>query len=376
MQHYDTIIVGAGSMGLAAGYYLAREGKHVLLLDAFNPPHDKGSHHGETRLIRFAYGEGVKYVPFVLRAKQLWEELEQLTDKELFKRVGILNFAPKNDPYMKNVLLSAQQYNLPLEILTPEETTKRWPGVHFPGNMDIYFEPTSGVLMIENILHTYYELATKAGAKIQGNERVTEIHPSENSVTVKTIKGTTYSANSLIISVGAWAKDLLQQLQLNVPVTPIRKTFAWYESDEAIYGEEHFPGFAFINGTEGYYGFPSIGKQGLKIGRHDLGLPVDPDNQSIPFGEFEGDVEDLNGFLQTYMPKVGKLKFGKTCMYAMTPDEDFIIDQHPQYSHIAFAAGFSGHGYKFSSAVGEALKDMVTSGETKIDLSAFRADRF
>lgn len=376
MNTFDTIIVGAGSMGLAAGYYLAKEGQSVLLLDAFEPPHDKGAHHGETRLIRFAYGEGLKYVPFALRAKALWEELEQQASREIFKRVGVLNFAPAGDPYMKNVLASAQQFDLPLEVLTAEQARAKWPGVHFPGNMDIYFEPTSGVLMIENILHTYYGLAVKLGATIQGNDRVTAIKPSANDVQVQTEKGEVYVAKSCIITVGAWAKSLLAETGVTLPLNPIRKTFAWYEADDQLYGENYFPGFAYINGTEGYYGFPSIDGAGLKVGRHDLGVPINPDDTPIPFGEVTHDKEDLDHFLQTFMPQVGPLKFGKTCMYDMTPDEDFIIDTHPQFSNITFATGFSGHGFKFASAVGEALKDLVTTGETKVDLAPFKLSRF
>lgn len=376
MTIFDTIIVGAGSMGLAAGYYLAKEGQSVLLLDAFEPPHDKGAHHGETRLIRFAYGEGLKYVPFALRAKALWEELEQQASREIFKRVGVLNFAPAGDPYMENVLASAQQFDLPLEVLTAEAANAKWPGVHFPGNMDIYFEPTSGVLMIENILHTYYELATKLGATIHGNERVTAIEATAEQVQVQTAKGHLYTAKNCIITVGAWAKSLLAETGVTLPLRPIRKTFAWYEADEELYNANHFPGFAYINGSEGYYGFPSIDGAGVKVGRHDLGISIHPDDAPIPFGEVAHDKEDLDRFLQTFMPQVGPLKFGKTCMYDMTPDEDFIIDMHPQFSNITFATGFSGHGFKFASAVGEALKDLITTGETKVDLAPFKLNRF
>mgnify|MGYP003367465649 CR=1 FL=1 len=376
MQTFDTIVVGAGSMGLAAGYYLAKEGQSVLLLDAFNPPHDQGAHHGETRLIRFAYGEGLKYVPFVLRAKALWEELETEATREIFKRVGVLNFAPAGDPYMKNVLASAQQFHLPLEILTAEGANERWPGIHFPGNMDIYFEPTSGILMIENILHTYYELAVQHGATIRANERVTAIDAANGQVVVQTNKNATYTAKNCIVTVGAWAKTLLAQTGVTIPLRPIRKTFAWYEADEQLYAENKFPGFAYINGSEGFYGFPSIDGAGLKIGRHDLGMPINPDDAPIPFGEVEQDQEDLDRFLHTFMPQVGELKFGKTCMYDMTPDEDFIIDTHPNHENIVFATGFSGHGFKFASAVGEALKDIATTGKTKVDLTPFKLDRF
>lgn len=375
-MHYDHIVVGAGSMGSAAGYYLAREGRKTLLLDAFQPPHDKGSHHGETRLIRFAYGEGPRYVPFVLRAKELWEELETLTDKEIFKRVGILNFSPKNDPYMANIIESSKQFQLPIELLSAEEANARWKGLNLQDNIQACFEPTSGVLMIENILKAYYELAKDAGAEIIGGSRVVSIEPKNDIVEVKTAQGVTYTANSVIISVGAWAKQILDSLQVNLPLTPIRKTFAWYEADESIYGDANFPGFAYSNGTTAFYGFPSIDGAGLKVGRHDLGDEVNPDDEKIPFGEVQGDQEDLDQFLNEFMPKVGKIKFGKVCMYTMTPDSDFIIDTLPNHPNIAIACGFSGHGFKFASAVGEALKDLLVNGQVKIDLTPFSLRRF
>lgn len=375
-MHYDHIVVGAGSMGMATGYYLAKEGGKTLLLDAFEPPHDKGSHHGETRLIRFAYGEGLRYVPFVLRAGELWEQLEQLTDKEIFRRVGILNFTPKDDPYMENIIKSAQEFNLPLEQLTPAEANARWKGLNLANDLTISYEPNSGVLMIGNIIEAFYDLAIKEGAEIRGNSRVVKIEPIDDIVKVILEDGTEFTANSLVLSVGAWAKQLLNDLDLNLPLTPIRKTFAWYEADEAFYGDSTFPGFTYLNNTIGYYGFPSIDGAGLKIGRHDLGDEVNPDDEKVPFGEISGDQEDLDHFLATHMPNVGPIKFGKTCMYTMTPDEDFVIDVHPQHPNIAIAAGFSGHGFKFASAVGEALKDLVTSGKSKIDLSHFSIDRF
>lgn len=373
---YDVIIVGAGSMGLASSYYLTKEKKKVLLIDAFTPPHDKGSHHGETRLIRYAYGEGPKYVPFALRAKSCWEELATLTEREIFRQVGILNFTPKDDQYLKNVLESAKQFNLEVEKLSAAETNLRFPGFRLGEEMEACFEVASGVLMIENILKSYYELSIKQGAVVKENERVTKITPiSQREFEVETTKGT-YKGKSIIISAGAWAKDILQSLGLSLPIKPIRKTFAWYEVDENLYGDHVFPGFAFNNGKTAYYGFPSIDGVGLKIGRHDLGDEVNPDEEKIPFGEVMGDQEDLDQFLQTYMPHVGAFKYGKTCMYTMTPDEDFIIDRHPQFNNLVFAAGFSGHGFKFASAVGEALKDLILHNEPKIDLTPFSANRF
>lgn len=375
-MYFEHIVIGAGSMGMAAGYFLSKEGGSTLVLDAFNPPHNKGSHHGESRLIRFAYGEGLRYVPFALRAGELWEELEQLVPNEIFRRTGVLNFTPKNDPYMATIIESSVQFNLPLEQLTAAEANERWKGLSLTDDYAISFEPTSGVLMTENIIKSYYELAVKEGATVKGNSRVKQIEPAADSVKVTLEDGTVYTAGSVVISVGAWANQMLDDMGLKLPLTPIRKTFAWYDAPEELYSDAVYPGFAYLDDTVGYYGFPSINGAGLKVGRHDLGDEVNPDEDKIPFGEVTGDQEDLDGFLQKFMPKVGHLKEGKTCMYSMTPDEDFIIDKHPDYPNIAIAAGFSGHGFKFSSAVGEALKDMALQQETKVDLTAFSINRF
>lgn len=353
---FDTIIIGTGSMGAAAAFYSARDGQKTLAIDAHNPPHDFGTHHGETRLIRYAYGEGAKYVPFVLRAKELWEELEQLTNTQIIKQLGVLNFAPKEDVFLQNVKTSAQIFNLQVEQLSATEANERWPGLSLPENVEALYEPTAGVLLTDNVMNGYLQLAQQHGLQLHTNDAATsiEVLPDE-TVKVTTANGEVFHGKRIILSVGAWSKQLLTQIGIDVPIRTIRKTFAWYEADETLYNETTYPGFAYITETVGYYGFPSIDGAGLKVGRHDEGITIDANDDKAPFGEVAGDVEDLQQFLQTFMPQVGELKFGKTCMYDMTPDEDFIIDVHPKHPNIAFAGGFSGHGFKFASAVGEAL---------------------
>jgi len=375
-MHYDHIVVGAGTMGMAAGYFLAREGKNVLLLDAFQPPHAEGSHHGETRLIRFAYGEGEQYVPFVLRAFELFKELESLSGKEIFRRVGVLNIGHKHESFLKNIMKSSEQYDLPIEHLSHKEVNARWEGLRLTEGMEACFEPNSGVLFSERVIAAYKELAVKEGAELVGNDRVVAIEPSNDQAKVVTESGASYTAESVVITVGAWGEKLFETMHVQVPVTPIRKCFAWYEADESVYGDAVFPGFTYSRGEVQYYGFPSIDGAGLKIGRHDLGDEVDPDEPLAPFGEVAGDREHLDDFLARIMPKTGPLKFGKTCMYNMTPDHHFIIDRLPGYENIVMATGFSGHGFKFASAVGEALKDMVLEEKPKVDLRPFSLERF
>ncbi len=185
-----------------------------------------------------------------------------------------------------------------------------------------------------------------------------------------------FHANALIVTAGAWSKDLREMLGLELPLTPTRKTFAWFDADEALYNDTKFPAFAFETKQGIYYGFPSIEGAGLKVGRHDGGVPINPDSTIEKFGGMPDDQADLVQFLNQYIPKVGELNYGKTCMYTVTPDEKFIIDLHPKHENVAIATGFSGHGFKFSSAVGQALSNLISLGKHDIDLSPFSIQRF
>ncbi|EON73103.1 N-methyl-L-tryptophan oxidase [Lysinibacillus sphaericus] len=369
---YDCIIIGAGSMGMAASYYLAKAGKNVLMIDAFDPPHEEGSHHGETRIIRFAYGEGASYVPFVKRAGELWRELETQTNETLFLQTGVMNVGEITHSFIQNVITSARLYDLPLQQYSAAEAMEKWPGLALPENFVACFEPTAGVLHVEACINAYKKLALAAGASYHPNEKVQSIEAGD-IVHVHTEK-CVYEAKQLIVTAGAWATELLQTMDISLPVTPTRKTFAWYEADETLYGSDVFPAYCFEFADCAYYGFPSINGAGLKLGRHDGGEAINPNESLRPYDE--QDTEDLQNFINRFMPQHGALKFGKTCKYSMTPDEDFIIDFLPEHQNIVIAAGFSGHGFKFSSAVGEVLADLTIHGESKHDLSLFQLERF
>ncbi|WP_026560912.1 N-methyl-L-tryptophan oxidase [Bacillus sp. J37] len=374
-MNYDVIIIGAGSMGMAAGYYLSKSGKKTLLLDSFHPPHNKGSHHGETRIIRYAYAEGEEYVPFILKAQELWNELERDIGKPLFIPTGVLSVGNKESNFIQNTISSSTTYSLPLEMMNPVEVQNRWSGITMPNDFIGCFEPTSGVLKCEESIKAYQMLAEMNGATILSNSRVKEIHIQEEKVTIKT-SDKTFHTDSLVVAAGAWSGHLLSMLDLDLPLTPVRKTFAWFDAIEKIYNSNDFPAFAFETSQGLYYGFPSVDGAGLKVGRHDGGERINPDEVMKQFGEIVEDEEDLIQFLNQYLPEIGRLKYGKTCMYTLTPDDKFVIDVHPKYSNVAIAAGFSGHGFKFSSAVGQALSNLIVSGKNEIDISQFSIDRF
>lgn len=372
---YDVIIVGAGSMGMAAGYYLSLAGKKVLLLDSNNPPHDKGSHHGETRIIRHAYGEGEEYVPLALQSQKLWYELEKETGKQLFLKTGVLNVGKESSNFMQNIISSSKRFSLPIEVMNAEAIKERWPGMEIPTDFIGCYESTSGVLRCEDCLKAYRELAITNGATLRTNSRVTSLSVTDERATVST-ESHSFTAKSLIIAVGAWSNQLLSMIDLELPLTPVRKTFAWFGVDEELYGEENFPAFSFETSNGQYYGFPSIQRAGLKLGRHDGGNTINPDQEMAPFEEVREDQADLTQFLSNYMPFTKELLYGKTCTYTLTPDEDFIVDLHPKYPNVAIAAGFSGHGFKFSSAIGKILSELVIDRKTKADIGLFAMKRF
>ncbi|MGO1058188.1 N-methyl-L-tryptophan oxidase [Planococcus sp. FY231025] len=374
-QVYDVAIIGAGTMGMAAGAFLAKQNAKTLLIDAFDPPHTKGSHHGDTRLIRHAYGEGRQYVTLVKRAQQLWEQLEQETGHKIFENTGVLGIGPEDSPFLQETIASARKHNLSLEILNGREINERWPGFSVPDQYIGCFESASGLIYSENAIRAYKETALKYGADLAANTPVQHIDPNDPQG-VKISTGTTdFYAKKVIVTAGAWAAKLLPELHL--PIQPTRKAVGWFEAPAALFDAAHFPSFFIEDNNHKAYGFPNLDGTGLKIGRSDGGDPIDPDVHSQNFGQYETDEGDLRRVLQTFLPEAnGELLEAKTCLYTVSSDHDFIVDFHPENKHVIFACGFSGHGFKFGSVMGEVLSQMVLEGRSELDISIFSLNRF
>ncbi|PSH15468.1 N-methyltryptophan oxidase, partial [Yersinia pseudotuberculosis] len=235
---YDLIVIGSGSVGSAAGYYASQAGLNVLMIDSAMPPHQAGSHHGETRIMRHAYGEGEKYVPLVLRAQALWDQLAAQTGEKLFQACGVINLGPDNSTFLQNVQRSAQQYDLPVETLNSTQIREKWPVFTVPDNYIAVFEPQSGYLRSELAVKTLIKAVTEAGCGILFNCPVTAIESHQAGVDVVTIDGT-YSATKVVVTAGTWVKELLPTL----PVTPVRKVFSWHQADGRYSEANHFPAF-------------------------------------------------------------------------------------------------------------------------------------
>lgn len=374
-QVYDVAVIGAGTMGMAAGAFLASQNMKTLLIDSFDPPHDHGSHHGGTRMIRHAYGEGRQYVSLVLRAQQLWAELEKQTGYKVFEKTGVLGLGRKDSPFLLETIEAARKYELPLEVMSVDQIREKWSGIQVPDNFIGCLETDSGLLYSERAVQAYKEIALKHGAKIVTHSPVNEINMNDSEKVIISSGNNEFLAKKVIVTVGAWAAKLLPTLKL--PIQPVRKVVSWFETPQGEFDINHFPSFYVDDVDKMFYGFPNINGAGLKLGRTDGGQEIDPDQHTQNFGVYDSDEGELRDFLKTYLPKAnGKLKEGKTCLMTQSSDHHFIIDHHPENDKVIIACGFSGHGFKFASVMGEILSQLVINGHTEHDISLFSLGRF
>lgn len=368
---YDLIIIGSGSVGAAAGYYASQAGLSVLMTDAHLPPHTQGSHHGDTRLIRHAYGEGEKYVPLVLRAQALWDELADVSGEAIFQRTGVINLGPASSTFLARVAASARQFSLDVEQLSAADIMRRWPEIRVPDDYIGLFESASGVLKSELAVKTWIQLAKEAGCAQLFNCPVTAIHDDDEGVAIETAEGR-YYGKKVLVSAGTWVTRLLSGL----PVQPVRKVFAWFQADGRYSAKNHFPAFtAELPDGDHYYGFPAQDNE-LKIGKHNGGQKISEEAQRTPFGAVATDGSEAFRFLRNVLPGVGGCLHGASCTYDNSPDEDFIIDTLPDHPHTLLITGLSGHGFKFAPVLGEVAVDFALGKVSAFDLSPFRLARF
>ncbi len=369
---YDVIIVGLGAMGSAAAYHLAQRGQRVLGLDRFSPPHTMGSSHGQTRIIREAYFEHPCYVPIVQRAYVLWEELSRGSNTPLFLQTGGLMIGAPDSIVFSGAKHSADTHRLPHEILSASDVRQRFPALRPGDDMVAVLEPRAGILFPERCVGAHLALAARHGANLHGEEPVVRWNATEEGVEVITTKGR-YHAGRMILSAGSWARELLPDLK--PPLTVERQVLFWFEPHSApkLFYPECCPIHLWQVGSgEGrrfFYGFPDLG-EGVKVAGHHDGTAVSPDSVSRDVAPAE--VDAMRGLLRRFLPQAdGSLRSASVCLYTNTPDEHFWIDRHPAHPQVLIASPCSGHGFKFSSAIGEILGDLITTGKSQFDLSLF-----
>jgi sarcosine oxidase len=375
-HRYDAIVIGLGGMGSAAAFHLARRGERVLGLEQYGLLHDRGASHGLTRIIRLAYHEDPSYVPLLRRSYELWHELESLAGERLLITTGCIEGGPEDGPTFRGALEAARLHDLPHEVLDVAELRQRYPAY---GELDpatrVLFQPDGGFLLAERTLLAHVNQAMAHGAELHFHEPVASWHATpEGGVTVATPRAT-YEADRLVICAGPWAGRVVPSLaSLAVPE---RQVLAWLQPTRPeLFTPQRFPVFVLEVRDGIHYGFPVYDVPGFKFGRyHHLREPIDPDD---PDRSTRADDEAiLRAFAIRHFPEgAGPTIMLKACLFTNSPDEHFVIDLLPDAPQVSVAAGFSGHGYKFCSLVGEVMADLAIDGSTSHDIGLFRLDRF
>ncbi len=372
-SRHDLAIIGLCAMGSSVAFHLARRGARVVGFDRFTPPHDRGSSHGQSRIIREAYYEDPLYVPLVQRSYALWQELEAETGETLLRRTGALLIGPVDGMLVSGSRESAERHGLEYEIRSAAEIVRRHPVLRVNDRLVGLWEPRAGALLPEKCVEAQLRQARKNGADLHFAEPVLRWSAGNGGFELSTEKGS-YRASKLVITAGPWTNRVVGDPGL--PLTVERQVQYWFrpvtlaeEFDPArlpIFAWEYRPGKLF-------YGFPDLG-DGVKIALHHQGRNTDADAVDRRVGREE--VETIRRILREHIPDlVGPLLRSSVCLYTNTPDLHFLLDFHPEHPGVLIASPCSGHGFKFAQVIGEICADLLLEGKTNFDLSPFRMDR-
>ncbi|MEX0728638.1 MAG: N-methyl-L-tryptophan oxidase [Planctomycetaceae bacterium] len=360
---FDAIVIGCGGFGSSALYHLASRGVKVLGIDRFQPPHDKGSSHGETRMIRKAYHEHIDYVPLIKNAYVLWRELEERTSQKLYFETGLFFAAPPDSSTITGAKLAARQHDLKHEVVPREDFGRRFPGFKLPEGFEAFLEHEAGYLMVDECQRAHLDSARSLGAELHADETVTDWKSEGTGVVVETNRGR-YAAERLVITAGPWAAQVLSSL--NIPLKVARKPLFWFPIRNENSPLRTLGACYFYDMPWGeFYGFHCRDGRTLKMADHaggdDVADPLTVDRNVTP-----RDYEGLAKFLAVAMPDVSPVPVkSSVCLYTRTPDSHFVVDRHPEYPQVVLGCGFSGHGFKFTSVIGEALMQLALDGRTE-----------
>ena len=367
------VVIGLGATGSAALCHLARRGVRAIGIEQFQVGHDRGSSHGPTRIFRLAHFENPAYVPLLHRAAALWRELETLFGRRLLTTTGIAELGPYDGDLARGTLTASVRHELAHEVLDASPFMRRYPQFNVPNNYLAVVHRDGGYIEAAAALDVMIRAAVDAGAVVRTDEKVIAIEPRGDGVRVITDR-VTIEADGAVVATGPWTAGLLPEPRLPLRVT--RQVVGWFEPADAGAFADGFPVFLLESRHGIHYGLPPYGRMGIKIAKHHhLDEIVEPDRYDTKVSA--ADEAAIRAPLGEFLPAAnGRMRDAQTCLYTMTPDETFIIDRVPDAPQVVIASPCSGHGFKFAPVVGEIIADLITSGTTRHDISAFRLKRF
>ncbi|HEV3153862.1 MAG TPA: N-methyl-L-tryptophan oxidase [Candidatus Baltobacteraceae bacterium] len=361
-----------GASSLAA---CARRGASTIGFDRYERGHALGASSGKTRLIRQAYFENPAYVPLLLRAYELWAQLERETQQRLLYDTGLLMVGRPESGLIRGSLQSSDEFALPVELWNAPHLRYKFPQLRVLDTEVGVYERAGGALIPERAVNAYLILAQQSGAQMRFEARLMHWHADGAGVTLHFEDGSRIRARRLILALGPWMDAALEAL--GIPLVVQRNVQAWFAPGARGYSAGDFP--SFLLERDGYpailYGFPDLG-DGVKAAFHKLGTPGPPDAVDRAI-DLERDVEPVRAALNAWMPDAAKTFLdAKVCMYALTPDEHFVIDAHPEHRNVVILGGFSGHGFKFASVAGEIAAQLALDGGTENSIGFLSIRRF
>lgn len=372
---FDCIVLGTGGIGSAALFGAAEKGWKVLGIDQFGPAHNHGSSHGQTRMIRTAYFEHPNYVPIVQRAFQRWDQLQKLAGIPMIRKTGLLQIGYEDGVVIQGVLKSANDFGLPTEKLGPDQIKERFPLLKPNSEHLGIFEEEAGVLFVEKCVASMIKLAKAAGAEYLANSKVDGWSAADDGTYSVQVGKETYRTQRLIVTTGAWSGPMLDSL--GVKLRLIRKQQQWFQSDRVDgHVETGFPCvFVETEERDWFYGMPAIDKLGMKIAEHTGGQELETADQ-LDTELNQDDVDRVQRFVDRHLDfGRSRVIYHSPCIYTMSPDEHFIVDRHPEHSGVVFAAGMSGHGFKFAPMIGEQLVALL-EGDGDPNMEFLKLGRF
>lgn len=366
-DRYDAVVLGVGGVGSSALYHLASRGLRVVGVDRFTPPHPWGSSHGDTRVIRQAYFEHPDYTPLVQAAYPLWAELEGRVGERLYEEVGVLQVGPSEGYLIKGVLRSALEHRLEVDQLSADEIERTWPALRVAEGSVGVFERRAGFLRVERCVSAYLNEARRYGAELRSPVTVHAWKAGTPNV-VETTDGV-MEADRLVVAAGPWAGPLLRMPSLSVR----RKSMFWFRGrQESAASLQELPCYFFQTGDDFFYGFRRLDPRGVKVAEHSGGQAV-ADPLTVDRAVNAVDQRRIVSFVEKHLPGVDPTPIEHAvCLYTMSPDENFIVDSLPGHPEVVFAAGLSGHGFKFASVLGKALADLAIDGRTDLPIGFLR----
>lgn len=378
-ESVDYLVIGAGAVGSAAALELSRQGKKVVLLEQFELGHDRGSSHGESRIIRYAY-EHPLYVRMAKESYPLWRAIEQEANQPLYLKTGGIDLGPLESPELVACADSLSQENIPFQVWNAEDIRKRFPQFNIDDSTYGLYQEATGILPPSLSVATMHDLCRRYGAEIRSSYPVESLDLEQSTVRVKS-GSSVLLAKNVVLCAGSWIGPLLARLGLQLPLSVSQEQYAFFlpkVSDDFLPGR--FPVFlkreiGVASGGISLYGFPIYGRAGVKAAIHQSGVATTADARDFQVEPKR--LARLKSAVESLLPEAaGEILHSATCLYTNTPDQDFVIDRLSVDANVVFFTGCSGHAFKFAPFLGKLLVEMLEGSKTTIPTAMFSAGRF